>query len=151
MTDVYKTPKTRDERLAAWGEGPWIDEPDRLEFKAHGLPCMLIRNGRMGNWCGYAAVLPGHPLHGSNYDVADLDGIQVHGGLTYSDPEPGEPDDVWWFGFDCAHGDDVTPGLLRRCGEHFRLPDSEYCDVEYVKRETEELARQLAEVAEVAS
>jgi hypothetical protein len=26
-------------------------------------------------------------------------------------PEPGKPDDVWWFGFDCAHAFDRSPGM----------------------------------------
>ena len=32
--------------------------------------------------------------------------MRVHGGLTYAaDHAPyGEPDGLWWFGFDCAHG-----------------------------------------------
>lgn len=59
---------------SSWGDGPWQQEPDRAEWTHRGLPCLA-----------------------------------VHGGLTYSDrchddichvPAPGEPDDVWWFGFD---------------------------------------------------
>lgn len=56
-------------------------------------------------------------------------------------PEPGEPDDVWWFGFDCAHFGDCSPAydnLLR---------DGEYRTLEYVEHEVGALARQLAALA----
>lgn len=83
-----------------WGAGPWQDEPDRVEWDHAGLPCLAARSPTGGNWCGYAAVPPGHPLHGQDYNAVDVD---VHGGLTYADrcgghichvPKPGEPEDV---------------------------------------------------------
>lgn len=58
--------------------------------------------------------------------VAD---IEVHGGITFSEAcmkprgdedrrslvchtrAPGEPDDVWWVGFDCLHFMDIGPAL----------------------------------------
>ena len=27
-------------------------------------------------------------------------------------PDQGEPDDVWWLGFDCLHGGDLAPGMM---------------------------------------
>jgi hypothetical protein len=134
---------------SGWPAGPWDDEPDRVAFEHAGLPCLLNRGGG-GAWCGYAAVPPGHPLHGQNHwEEIDVD---VHGGVTYTDacqgsichvPKPGEPDDVWWIGFDCAHLYDLTPGSLRF---DRALPDEVYRDVAYVRRETEHLAEQLAAV-----
>ena len=137
-----------------WGEGPWNNEPDREDFRAHGLPCFVQRNN-LGAWCGYVGVPPGHPMHGKDYNATnDLD---VHGGVTYSAacahsichiPEPGEPDAVWWFGFDCAHAFDVVPGLNR-----WRPPEREqfgsivgehYRDLGFVRAETERLAAQVA-------
>jgi hypothetical protein len=46
-----------------WGPGPWHNEPDRVDFESHGLPCLILRN-RGGALCGYVAVPPEHPLHG---------------------------------------------------------------------------------------
>jgi hypothetical protein len=110
------------------------------------LPCLLKRND-FGVWCGYAAVPPGHPLHGKRYDEP---AVEVHGGLTYSDacsgtichePKPGEPDNVWWFGFDCHHADDYAPGM----DPHVRdLLGGTYRDMAYARREAESLAEQLA-------
>ncbi len=147
---------------SGWPAGLWDDEPDRLEFEHAGLPCLLNR-GPMGVWCGYVAVPPGHPLHGMGYDEPDVD---VHGGLTYSDkcqgpichvPKPGEPDDVWWFGFDCGHAFDLSPRLLMlaRAGKWgLEVRHNEpawmretYRDMGYARRETERLAEQLARVA----
>jgi hypothetical protein len=89
--------------------------------------------------------------------------FDVHGGLTYSDscqgkichvPAPGEPDDVWWFGFDCGHLGDLTPSMAAlRQNPVFPLslreapPRAEvYRDIAYVRAETQRLAEQLAEV-----
>lgn len=136
-----------------WPRGPWDEEPeDRVEFEHAGLPCLLRRSPGSGGWCGYAAVPPGHPLHGADY--GDLGDIEVHGGLTYSDPcageichvpKPGEPDDVWWFGFDCAHAYDRTPGMEAALAAMGGLgPDAVYRTRAYAEAETRRLAEQLA-------
>lgn len=54
-------------------------------------------------------------------------------------PAPGEPDNVWWFGFDCAHSGDLAPAYDSLNGY-----DSSYCDLEYVRREVTSLAAQLS-------
>jgi hypothetical protein len=149
-----------------WGVGPWQDEPDRLEWRHAGLPCLIVR-GQLGALCGYVGVPPGHRYHGVGHD--DVEGVGAHGGLTYAEgcrgeichvPAPGEPDDVWWLGFDCAHAFDYVPGLhaqLREIceREHNPLVDvtdaragpmfgEVYRDLAYVKAEVEDLAEQLA-------
>jgi hypothetical protein len=139
-----KTTETRfDIPKEKWPPGPWHKEPDRLDFEHAGLPCLALRN-HFGVWCGYAAVPPGHRLHGQHYDGPD---VTVHGGLTYAGPcsdsvchtpKPGEPDNVWWFGFDCGHGWDLTPANPLRFG------DETYRDLAYVRHEIERLAEQLA-------
>lgn len=131
---------------ADWGAGPWDEEPDRVEWRdeATGLPCLALRHERLGHWCGYVAVPPGHPAHGRGYDDVPA---EVHGGLTYAEkchgqvchkPAPGEPEDAWWLGFDCAHGWDLSPGLYR---------SALYRDLPYVQAECAALARQLKEIA----
>jgi hypothetical protein len=105
-----------------WGEGAWQSEPDKISWTdaATDLPCLMVRN-RAGAWCGYVGVDPSHSYH--SVDYADVD-INVHGGLTYSGlcdpdateeegichiPEPGKSHDIWWFGFDCLHFQDIGP------------------------------------------
>lgn len=137
-----------------WGEGPWQSEPDRIEFEHAGLPC-LMRRGSVGAWCGYAAVPPGHPLHGKGYSDDAVEGVDVHGGLTYAGacsgdichvPKPGEPDDVWWFGFDTGHSGDLPPMMQTYYRERNLHGSDTYRDAAYVRRETEHLAEQLAAV-----
>lgn len=171
-----------------WEPGPWDDEPDRVEWidEATGYPCLVIRHFLTGNLCGYVAVPPGHPLHGLAYQDDAVDGLNVHNGITYSSPcqeppaaelshiiemgcppellichkpEPGQPDDVWWFGFHCAGWRDIQPGMdasLRRTigrapgdlADRLAGPDDpfrrRYWPVGYVQAECRSLAAQLA-------
>ena len=146
----------------SWGNGPWQDEPDKEQWQnaATGLPCLLKRNPETGALCGYVGIDPEHPMHGWDYDALPFD---VHGGLTFSDgcqtgppgetvyhiPEAGEPDNVWWIGFDCAHADDLMPGTVAILADLSppmadRLGDETYRDVAFVKAECAMLAKQIA-------
>jgi len=137
---------------SGWGHGPWDGEPDRVQWRTEaGLPGLIVRN-TLGTLCGYVAVPPGHTLHGLHYDHEQVS-VDVHGGLTYSDscqgpichaPRPGEPDNVWWFGFDCAHLGDGTPFMIGKFGSDLgRYYADQYRDIGYVRREVERLAKQL--------
>ena len=186
---------------SGWYDGPWMTEPDRIEWRnEHGQPCLIVRN-QSGALCGYVAVSPGHPLHGVQCDqecealkaqleqrmneplgnapglmlmIGALTGsvgarpdcaINVHGGLTYSDacqaggkichvPREGEPETVWWFGFDCAHCNDYSRMDSKRfegtenasfmCEPPNRWNSTTtYRSVNYVRGEVERLAEQL--------
>jgi hypothetical protein len=144
------------------GDGPWQDEPDRVEWfdEATGLPCVIVRN-HVGVLCGYVGVPRRHllygELHGRHHLALD---VRVHGGLTFSGPipspgdvnsiedatlshvpGPGQLDDVWWFGFSCDQRGDLMPyfplGAWGRC---------EYRTIAYVTVQTVGLAAQLAQV-----
>lgn len=170
MSDVIEINRSFsriDGKLAHYGKvlppGPWHDEPDRVEFEHEGFTCLLLRGG--SSWSGYVAVPPGHPWHGKSYgdvrvpstDDNEHGWIDVHGGLTYSDKcsgnichvaKPGEPDDVWWLGFDCNHSGDLSAWDLlqgdrdRHNGYWFES----YKDVEYTRRNTIKLANQAKAV-----
>ena len=59
-------------------------------------------------------------------------------------PEPGEPDDVWWLGFDCAHLGDTTPAYdAQDSGRRFAR-DGYYKNFCYVEAQVRSLAEQLA-------
>lgn len=148
-----------------WGEGPWLNEPDKIQWedKATGLPCLIVRNGGVtGALCGYVGVAPGHPWFGIDY--GDIEEISVHGGLTFSDACQKDNKDYgvchvaedgierWWIGFDCAHAYDLSPALDAQLKDFRRLrgrPSHNsyevYRDVEYVKGQCAELARQVKE------
>jgi hypothetical protein len=51
--------------------GPWETEPDKLDWEAHGFPCVLRRGGTEA-WCGYVGVPVTHPLHGIHYNQPSL-------------------------------------------------------------------------------
>ena len=148
-----------------WGQGPWLFEPDQVQWvdEATGLTCIARRNMRGGNWCGYVGVNDGHPYFKKGYDDVEAD---VHGGLTYADlcegepgegichlPAPGEPDAVWWLGFDCAHAWDRRPGdeaMWREIGKpELALPEpnARYRTLQFVKDECAKLAAQLKAAA----
>jgi hypothetical protein len=105
----------------------------------------------LGNWCGYVAVPPSHPDHDADYSDVPVD---VHGGLTYGArcdgdeedgichvPHGGEPADVFWLGFDCAHYSDLVPEVE---AYGVKDPTATYRDLDYVRAETNGLAEQLA-------
>lgn len=107
-----------------WGPGAWDAEPDRDEWhdEATGLPCLVVRN-KLGALCGYVGAPPGHPWHRLPGSSDALEDVDVHGGVTFANschppichtPAPGEPDDVWWIGFDCAHCGDPSACTTRR-------------------------------------
>ena len=154
-----------------WPAGPWDQEPDKIQWKTDtGLPALIVRN-ELGGLCGYVAVAEGHPCYGkdytSEYETGDdgepdyacrkdnpVNDLCVHGGITYGNkcagpichiPEPGEPDDVWWLGFDCGHAGDAMPGMLTHGMTAFA--GSDYRGVDYVTRQCERLAVQLEEMA----
>jgi len=162
----------------AWGDGPWQDEPDKIQWvdPATGLDCLMVRHTRVGHWCGYVGVAEGHPAFEQDYDnvrvgpCPDNDHwdhepscyLDIHGGLTFASkcqedaeeghgvchiPDPGRPADVWWLGFDCAHGGDLSPAMRARERDRgwpdLTLNDT-YRDRAYVEAEVANLARQLA-------
>lgn len=165
----------------AWGPGPWQQEPDKMQWtdRKTGLPCLIVRNSRTtGALCGYVGVSAGHPAYRKPYQDLD-ESLRVHGGLTFSEgcregpaneaichvPAPGESDDVWWLGFDCAHAFDLCPAMRatlreirkrdpafdeaeRKFDERLGLAPRKWQDVyrniAYVRRQTQHLAEQLA-------
>lgn len=158
-----------DVNKTEWGEGPWLHEPDKVQWldEATGLPC-IIKRGPMGVWCGYVGVSSDHPAYLAKYDDVQ---VEVHGGLTFAGPcqpheegdeahaichvvEEGEDDAVWWLGFDCGHSMDLIPRMdadnRRRYEEtgdelwNSRVFSNVYRDQAYVANEVRELAGQLA-------
>lgn len=143
---------------ATWQRGEWDQEPDKIQWKddATGLPCLIVR-GPHGALCGYVGVAPGHPLFGQGGDD-----LSVHGGVTYGSPcqenadeakgichKPGvgEPDHVYWFGFDTAHAGDFCPKFDKNLGAPTGWGENvAYRNIAYVESECRSLAQQLCSV-----
>jgi hypothetical protein len=158
-----KTIQYRFVDKSEWPRGIWDYEADKLQWQdpETGLPCLAVRNFALGHWCGYIAVAQGHPWFGKQYDHEAVE-IDCHGGLTFSDfcaedhqhgichvPAAGEPDKVWWFGFDCAHAFDLVPtmlGTLKRIGARRAHQNDVYRDLGFVQEQCAWIARQLVKV-----
>jgi hypothetical protein len=130
-------PGIRNKR-ALLGDGPWLNEPDRIEWQEHGFVCMAIRHSELGHWCGYVGVTAAHPWY--RYNASNL--TFVHGGVTkacdgkiHTSDEP-----IWWIGFDCAHYTDLVPGLHRN---GIIIPWCVYRTEAFVRAEVADLAAQL--------
>ncbi len=159
-----KTLEYRTVDKSSWPRGQWDTEPDKKQWKdeATGLPCLIVRGGG-GALCGYVGVGPDHPLYEKDesfaYSLCDID---VHGGLTFSDhcadtddesrhvchkPEPGEPDHVWWLGFDCSHCHDIRPKDLNKWWAGPSSGGESYKSIGYVELHVRRLASQLSAMA----
>jgi len=165
MTMETKEYRTIDRKAVQWPSGPWDSEPDKVQWpdEETSLPCLAVRHPHSGHWCGYVGVTEGHPFFGKGYNDVD---VNVHGGLTFARacnpketeaegichlPGEGEPDHVWWFGFDCAHSGDRGPRdeyFSQTKGYPFTpSPNETYKPLSYVKNECASLAKQLAALA----
>lgn len=179
MTTTVETKQWSYVDKSGWQRGPWDDEPDKMQWQDEltGLACLIVR-GPGGALCGYVGVTGSHPWHDVGYNECALPvkcedswcghqpDLDVHGGLTFAsrcsphedNPERGVchviegDDDTWWFGFDCGHSGDQSPGhaaheALRGGGALFGMfSDGTYKDVGYVQRYVTRMAGQLAAV-----
>lgn len=76
-------------------------------FEHFGFRCEIAQSegrpalGILPWHCGYVTVPLGHPWHGGDYMRLPLVGLDVHGGITYSDTAHTGPG--WTVGFDTNH------------------------------------------------
>lgn len=143
----------------------WVEEQT-------GYRCVAFLN-MMEVWVGYVEVPPEHPWFGwstHEYDESAtfgirrlhehdaIDELHVHGGITFCGIPAGCEEGTWWFGFDCNHAWDISPGLDRQLGALGFPSDAEiyaqhepwmrptFKDLSYVKGECSLLAAQLAAI-----
>jgi hypothetical protein len=112
-----------------------------------------VTSNQIGYRCGYIRIPPGHPWHGKGYDdvrAADGDWPDVHGGLTFAEPDTdcgkGGEDNAWWLGFDCAHAGDAPDPDLPGCDARMaRMESGVVRTTEYVTDECLSLIDQAME------
>ncbi len=142
--------------------GPWTDEPNKLNFEYRGFFCSIRRHDTYGHLCGYVLVAKHHPYFLRDRDA--MGGIIVHGGVNLGeflrredrlslDKSIGEDDEefalwcqkkgmdpsntpFWVIGFSCDHEQDLIP-----YGDNPR--SATYRDIEYVEEQVKLLAIQL--------
>lgn len=120
---------------------------ERLPFKLSDYPDAPVIN--------YVAMFS--MMNEDNFDIQNW--FKVHGGITYSKGSENYPitsDDLWWFGFDCAHAGDAPDYALAQeyFGEtpfRFELEGDVVRDLDYVVKETKSLAKQLYETGKSMS
>lgn len=160
-----------------WQDEPdkaqWADEatglPCLIVRNRAGALCGYVGVPKAHPWFGvdYDSVTP----HGKAPEIDEHgcrvndDWVRVHGGLTFADRcqpragdegrgvchvvQPGEDDEIWWLGFDCAHSGDWSPAHqaltgspIFACGHY-----EEYRTTDYVKTECALLAQQAVRAA----
>jgi hypothetical protein len=105
------------------------------EWEHAGLKCKVAFT-RQSHRCGYVAVPKGHIAYNKTYDDLPVD---VHGGLTFGDVD-NRNKELEWFGFDCAHFNDISAeDLIKKREGHFWT-------LEETIAETNRLAEQLQKI-----
>lgn len=137
-----------------WQDGPWMTEPDLVEWRTNEVPYpLMIVRGSLGSLCGYVGVPPGHPFHRRDVRTSNITWSAPCGGLM---APTGEPPACWWLGFDCAHWHQYSPARvagmrLIKTQSGIEQPPPKgplhYVDLDECRMMTEELARQLLEIA----
>ena len=143
----------------------WCDHRPEHFLEAHGGitfagKCSEISREKWEKWRA-TLLAPKHQEEARNYPYGDAaerlrewkEGLEnyeawsarCHARHICHIPAPGDPDDVWWFGFDCAHAGDICPkmssyGIRSMSGDHGEV----YRDIAYVAAECAALAQQLA-------
>jgi len=125
------------------------------KWRHQGLLCQVnLNEGEYSKWyCGYVAVTKKHPFWRLNDDTEEIWKLRVHGGITFTNQGASKTrwrnKNLWWFGFDCAHGGDkIYKEKYYRENPDFRLPNEHEWTLEEVVRETNNLAEQLADMLE---
>ncbi len=130
----------------------------RLPLLSHGMDCGFeweVMNC-LAHRCGYVRIPKGHPWHGitdqllqfgkwgDNGYIVKPAGIDVHGGLTFSDTDTS--DSSWWVGFDCNHSFDMPdpelPGFQPSMLQFHSNNPKDICSQEYVESECQSLCKQ---------
>lgn len=130
MMDIKLNPKVDLNKI--------IQEPNFKMFLHNGHICVIVRTP-YGHYCGYVGVTESSSLYKTDYEL--IYDINVHGGLTYAINGlycfEGMLDNVWFFGFDCAHFNDAV------LYNHYAEESGIYRDFEYVKENVINLSNQL--------
>ena len=99
-----------------------------------GFNACIRRHGLVGHLCGYVEVPDGLSVN--------INEIDCHGGITFSDRLDESPTDGYYIGFDCMHFRDWTPLSAK---EGLTYSEDEYRDSEYVLSEIKNIIKQLKE------
>lgn len=111
-----------------------IPEGGSKAYVIDGFNACIRRHGYVGHLCGYVEVPDGLSVN--------VNEIDCHGGITFSDRWDELPTDGRYIGFDCMHFGDWNPVSAR---ERLTFSDDEYRDTEFVLNEIKHIIKQLKE------
>lgn len=125
----------------------WSNEPDYAVYldKVTGLDYVIKRIPPTGHLCGYVIIPDGKKVDFTSDIIEDL---EVHGGITFTEPVEWYTDIESGFkcdyalGFDCAHAGDLKPLDLTMGSVDGWI----YRDINYVQNECKKLARQIKNI-----
>lgn len=127
------------------------------DFIYKGYTCVVVAQS-LGHRCGYIGINEKNAFYEKDYD--DMYEIEVHGGLTYAgggnNSDYPIESNLWWFGFDCAHGRDANDlGIIKELNEgrnlDFLLTTSNHGTVrtlEYCIQECKNVVDQIIDMNE---
>ena len=140
---LKRTDITMEIDKSKWPRGEWDEELDELVFDHAYLVCKILRHRTLGHLCGYVAV-PEKAHRGFGKGIYDVPrSVTEHMSVDITFAGKIEMDHLWWFGFDCGHINDFSPGVGEKY-ENFAY----YKNIGYVKNQTKLLAEGLLESKE---
>lgn len=123
-------------------------EGNKKVFQYKDYNCIIRRIMDAGHLCGYVEIPEGHKFFERSY--YDIENLEVHGGLTFSDWGFGEDKDFssekWYLGFDLHHAYDLAPFMYLHNPEllSFMTFESEtYKDMDYATEQCKMLVNQI--------
>ena len=131
--------------------GKWMSEPDLCYWERE-LPCLAIRDMKLGIWKGFVAVDETHPFFEKRVEELFqmpniLEVLQsAHGGVCGVGhlvlPKHSEyAGNRWWLGIETSHGEDLMP-LVKLDPSMAKMTSNQtYKDLRFIRRETNKLAR----------
>ena len=141
-----------------FAKGPWSNEPDLVGWYRYTYPCLAIRESVSGTWKGFVGLPKNHAAHGKTFEQLlecqwFLE-MEVYGGISYvgkltTISKDYAPAQTWWLAFDTnLEGEDLSPIMLEKTEDGKRpklgpFGPITYKDLHFVRREVNDLARQL--------
>jgi hypothetical protein len=141
-------------------QGVWRNEPDFCCWSYQDLPCLAIRDMKLGVWRGLVGIDAKHPLFGKKIDdilkiKSGMDiFLDIYGGLASAGKLPSKyreyGSELWWFGLETSNGGDLMP--LLKLDENDPetkkvIGKQTYKSFAFIRKETTKLAKMLKRIA----
>lgn len=144
---------------AHFPKGVWCSEPDLCSWQYQELPCLAIRDMKLGMWRGLVGLDALHPFYSKSIEniLENKAGMElflsIYGGLSSAGKLPAKYKEhgkqLWWIGIETAGGQDLLP-LLKLDESDLEVKKvigkQTYKDFRFIRLETNKLAKYLRKV-----